>query len=105
MGGRLWLQSKPVLLFMGFYPQVAESVRGRPPPAVVSLADRNKATKETGFPAVDWQKLTIIRGVKFWLDDEATEREHMWTAVNGGPAVGEVQYPVRSGELMPGSTT
>ena len=90
------------LLSMGFYPQVAESVRDRPPPAVVSLADRNRATKEEGFPAVEWQKLTIIRGVELWLDDEATLCDYTWSVVEGGPAVAGVQYPVRSGELMPG---
>ena len=93
---------RAILLHMGFYPQMADSVRDRPPPAVVSLADRNRAKKETGFPAVEWRQLTTIRGVEFWLDDEAMLREYTWSVVKGGPAVAEVQCPVRSGELRPG---
>ena len=89
------------LMFTGFYPQVAESL-DRPPPAVVFLWDRNRATMEKGFPAEEWQKLTIIRGVELWLDDEATLCDYTWSVVKGGPTAAEVQYPVRSGELMPG---
>ena len=74
---------RSILLRMGFYPQMAESVRDRPPPAVVSLADGNRATKETGIPAVEWQKLTIIRGVELWLDDEATLCDYTWSVVRG----------------------
>ena len=89
------------LLLVGFYPQEAESVRGRPPPAVVSLADRNRATKEKGFPAVEWQQLAIIRGVELWLDVKATLCDYTWSVVMCGPTAAKVQYPVRSGELMP----
>ena len=74
----------------------------RPPPAAVPMSTRNRATMVTGFPAVEWQKLTIIRGVELWLDDEATRCDYTWSVVKGGPAVAKVQCPVRSGELMPG---
>ena len=96
---------RAILLSVGFYPKMVESVHGRAPPAALSRADRNRATKETGFPAVEWQKLTIIRGVELWLDDEATQCDYTWSVVKGGPAAAEVQYPVRSGELMPGGST
>ena len=93
---------RAILLHTGFYPQMSESVRDRPPPAVVSLADRSRATQETGFPTVEWQNLTVIRGVELWQDDEATLCDYTWCVVKGGPAVAEAQCPARSGELMPG---
>ena len=58
--------------------------------------------RQRWFPAVEWQNVTLIRGVELWLDDEAVLRDYTWSVVNGGPAVREVQCPVRSGELRPG---
>ena len=60
---------RAILLTWGFYPQMAECVEGRALRAVASLADRNRAMKESGFPAVEWQKLTIVWGVELWVDD------------------------------------
>ena len=74
---------RKILLHMGFYPRMAESVRDRPPPTAVSMSTRNRATMVTGFPAVEWQKLTIIRGVQFWLDDKTTQRDYTWRVVKG----------------------
>ena len=91
---------RAILLRMGFYPQMVESARGRPPPAVVSLADRNRATLERGSPAMERQNLTIILGVEFWLDDSAMLSERIWVVARGSPTVAEVQCPVRSGELL-----
>ena len=93
---------RAILLSVGFYPRMVESVRDRAPPAVATQADRNRAKKESSFAAVHWQQLNIIRGVELWMDDGVILNDYSWEVVNGGPTVTEVQCPVRSGELMPG---
>ena len=93
---------RAILLTMGFYPQMVETVEGKKPPAVASTADRNRAKMESGFARVDWESLTIIRGVELWLHDEAMAEGYIWDVVNGGPGPTDVQCPVRSGELRPG---
>ena len=90
------------LLSLGFYPQMVESVHGRAPPAVPSLAERNRHKKEQGFPSVEWTKLTLIRGVELWIDDEGMLQNHTWDMVPGGLVVSEVQCPVSPGNLLPG---
>ena len=91
-----------ILLQLGFYPQMAETVEGKKPPAVASKADRNRAKMKAGFATVEWDQLTIIRGVEFWLDDETMAETYTWDVVRGGPTPADVQCPVRSGELRPG---
>ena len=93
---------RAILLASNFYPQPVESVQGRAPPAVPARAERNRATKEQGFPSTHWQSVPLIRGVKLWLDDEDIQRDYTWTVVRGGPAARDVQCPVPSGELLPG---
>ena len=53
---------RAILLNMGVYPQMVESVQGRALPAVASLTDCNRAKTESSFPNVDWPNLTITRG-------------------------------------------
>ena len=93
---------KAILVHLGFWPRMVETVSGRTPPAVVSRADRNRATKERGFARVAWNDLTLIRGVELWVEDEGMLNDYSWEVVAGGPAVSEVQCPVRSGEQLPG---
>ena len=80
---------------MGSYLQMVESVRDRAPPAVATRADRNRAKKESGFAAVHWQQLTVIRGVELWMDDGVILNDYSWEVVTGGPTVSEVQCPAR----------
>ena len=93
---------RAILLDLGFYPKMVESVEGLAPPPVPSLAERNQATKRAGFAAVDWAALEVIRGVELWIDDEHTLQNHTWQVVRGGPAVSDLQCPVSPGELLPG---
>ena len=93
---------RAILLDLGFYPKMVESVEGLAPPPVPSLAERNQATKQAGFAAVDWAALEVIRGVELWIDDEHTLQNHTWQMVTGGPAVSDLQCPVSPGELLPG---
>ena len=93
---------KAILLNLGFYPQSVMPLTGLKPPAAPSLSARNKATKEKGYPAVDWKELTIIRGVELWLDDPTMLEHCTWQMKEGGPLVSELQSPVSSGVLRPG---
>ena len=77
-------------------------ITGLKPPPVPSRAERNKSTKETGYPSVEWNKLTLICGVELLLDDPLMLEQYNWEMQKGGPTVAELQCPVSSGSLRPG---